>query len=125
MASLLKTLFGCYNNDEERTMLKRVYGINEITTIIAPICESYGVGSLALIGSYARGDATAESDIDLLIYDKGQIRGLFQLAGFHADLEERLGVSVDLLTEGGLDEGFLANARTEEVLIYESKSLTA
>jgi predicted nucleotidyltransferase len=106
-------------------MNTHIYNINEIANIVAPVAREYGIRRLSIFGSYARGDATRESDIDFLINDKGALRGLFQLAGFHADLEERLGIHVDVLTEGGLDDEFLANVRTEEVVIYESQPLTA
>ncbi|MDR1953234.1 MAG: nucleotidyltransferase domain-containing protein [Clostridiales Family XIII bacterium] len=106
-------------------MKSHIYSINEISNIVAPVAREYGIQKLALFGSYARGEANEKSDIDILINDKGALRGLFQLAGFHADLEENLGVHVDVLTEGGLDDEFLANVRTEEVVIYESQSLTA
>jgi predicted nucleotidyltransferase len=106
-------------------MKAHIYDINEIANIVAPVAHEYGIRKLSIFGSYARGDANAKSDIDILINDKGALRGLFQLAGFHADLEASLGMSVDVLTEGGLDNEFLANVRTEEVVIYDSQSLTA
>jgi predicted nucleotidyltransferase len=106
-------------------MKAHIYNILEISNLVAPVAREYGIRKLSIFGSYARGDATEKSDIDFLINDKGALRGLFQLAGFHADLEERLGVHVDVLTEGGLDDEFLANVRTEEVVIYESQPLTA
>ena len=105
--------------------VKHIYNINEITKIAMPIAASYGIGRLYLFGSYARGDATADSDIDFLIDDLGSLCGLFELAGFRLDLEEQFGVSVDVLTVGGLDDDFLAIIQAEEILIYESHSLTA
>ena len=43
-----------------------VYSVDEIKKIAVPIAKSYGVDSLSLFGSYARGEATSESDIDFL-----------------------------------------------------------
>jgi predicted nucleotidyltransferase len=106
-------------------MNTHIYSIKEISNIVAPVALEYGIRKLSLFGSYARGEAGEGSDIDFLIHDKGALRGLFRLAGFHADLEESLGLRVDVLTEGGLDDEFLANVRTEEVVIYENQSLTA
>jgi predicted nucleotidyltransferase len=106
-------------------MKKQLYSVNEIRNIIAPVARSYGVGRVFLFGSYARGDATENSDIDLLIVDKGTLRGLFELAGFHLDLEDRFGIRVDVLTEGGLENEFLDDIRTEEVIVYDSQSRTA
>ena len=68
-----------YNKDEEVDALcDKVYTIDEIRAIATPIAKSHGVAALYLFGSYARGDATSESDLDFRI-EKGQIRTLFQL----------------------------------------------
>lgn len=44
--------------------MDRIYAVNEIISIIAPILENYGVSRAYLFGSYARGDALPGSDID-------------------------------------------------------------
>ena len=61
---------------------------------------------------------TDSSDIGLGI-DKGDIRG-FQLAGFLLDLEDTLGVPVDLIPTTSLDQRFLDSIRDDEVLLYEA-----
>jgi len=104
--------------NEAEYMLEKQYSISDIQSLIQPIAELYGVERVLLFGSYARGDATLTSDIDLYI-DKGAIRGYFRLAGFHRDIEEALGMSVDVLTKGALDEEFLSRIKKEEVVIYE------
>ena len=85
---------------------------------ISPICKQYGVKEAYLFGSYARGDATEESDIDLRI-EKGAITNLFELSGFRLDLMDALGVKVDLLSVMPESPSFLKNLRRDEVLIYE------
>ena len=99
-------------------MTEKLYTISDIQNLIAPIAALYGVERVSLFGSYARGNATPESDIDLHI-DKGAIRGYFKLAGFHRDLEEALDMSVDVLTTGALDKEFLLRISAEEVVLYE------
>lgn len=56
-----------------------------------------GVKRAAIFGSFARGDATEESDIDLLIEFKGKEKSLLDLAALKIKLEESLGRNVDLL----------------------------
>ena len=57
------------------------YSIDELRRIIAPIASAHGVESVSVFGSYSRGNATANSDVDLKI-EKGHLRSLFQLSGF-------------------------------------------
>ena len=92
--------------------------IPEIQSIVSELAQKYGAQRIFLFGSYARGDMEPTSDIDLRI-DKGTIRGL-ELAGLLVDLEDALGVPVDLIPTGSLDDGFLASIQNDEVLLYEA-----
>ncbi|MCL2141168.1 MAG: nucleotidyltransferase domain-containing protein [Dehalococcoidia bacterium] len=98
----------------------KILTIEEIAQIIKPIAQSYGVGSVALFGSYARGEATFGSDIDLRIVDDGALRGFVRLAGFHRELEESLHTNVDVIPTDALSESFLNEIRAEEVMVYAS-----
>ena len=99
--------------------MDRVYTIEEIKSIVAPIAAIHNVDRIYLFGSYARGEATPSSDIDLRV-DKGRLRGLIALGALYADLEDGLGKKLDLLTTGSLDQKFLQHIAKEEVLIYAS-----
>ena len=92
--------------------------LSEIQSIVTQLAKQYGAERIYLFGSYARGDMTNSSDIDLRI-DKGNIRG-FQLAGLLLDLEDSLGVPVDLVPTTSLDSHFLDSIRKDEVLLYEA-----
>lgn len=94
------------------------YSVEEIKAIVSALARQYGTDRIYLFGSYARGDANADSDIDLRI-DKGAIRGL-QLGGLAADLEDSFGMSVDLVPTGSLDMNFLKSISADEVLLYEA-----
>lgn len=100
--------------------MERILGINEIRNTVAELGRQYGAEKIYLFGSYARGEADHDSDIDLRI-DKGKIRGLFALSGFRLALEDQLGTKVDLLTSDSLDRSFLDRIRGEEVLLYASE----
>ena len=103
-------------------MQTQVYSIDEIREIVAPIAKQHGVDKVFLFGSYARGDATPASDVDLCV-DAPKLRGLFALGGLYADLEDALKKSIDVVTTGSLkynkDEAFLENLRKDRVLLYE------
>lgn len=91
--------------------------LSEIQSIVTQLAKQYGAERIYLFGSYARGDMTNSSDIDLRI-DKGNIRG-FQLGGLLLDLEASLGVPVNLVPTLSLDKRFLDAIRDDEILLYE------
>jgi predicted nucleotidyltransferase len=66
--------------------------------------ERFGVESLRLFGSVARGEAAADSDVDLLVGFRASptFSTYMKLRIF---LEDLLGAQVDLITESGLREG--------------------
>ena len=103
-------------------MLKKPYTIAELQRLILPVAQRYGAERVLLFGSYARGEAKQGSDIDLRV-DSGAIRGYFELAGFHRELEEALAVRVDMLTTGSLSDKFLSRISNEEVILYEQPKL--
>jgi predicted nucleotidyltransferase len=93
------------------------FTINEIIELTAPIAEQYGIDSLYLFGSYARGNADENSDIDFRV-DSGLIRDLFELGGLYSDLESILKSNIDLVMTEGLSADFLNEIRRDEVLVY-------
>ena len=102
-------------------MSDKVYTLEEIRAIAAPLARLYGVSALYLFGSYARGEADARSDIDLRV-DRGNMVDLLALGGLYSDLEERFDKPLDLLTTQMLSDEFLAAIRPEEVLLYAEQS---
>ena len=73
-----------------------------------------------LFGSYARGEETPQSDVDILfIPDKSQHFSLFTMGGMYEDLKELLGKEVDLITDGGLMPFARESADRDKILIYE------
>lgn len=98
-------------------MSNKIYTIDEIRAIIVPIAKQYGVQSVYLFGSYARGEATEESDLDLRV-DKGKVQDFFTLGEMYCDLEDSFEKELDLLTTGSLDQEFLNRIAEEEIMIY-------
>ena len=97
--------------------MDKPYTVDEIKRISIPIAQKFGVGKLALFGSYARGEHTINSDIDFLI-EKGRIRGL-EFFGFINCLEDAFGIHVDVLTYDSLQDSLIAEAISDEVVLYE------
>lgn len=58
-----------------------------------------------LFGSYARGEANENSDVDILVDTTGtQLKSLFALGALYNDLEEALGKKIDLITVSSLQQ---------------------
>lgn len=104
-------------------MNNKIYNIEEIKKIISPIAASHGIEKIFLFGSYARGEATSESDIDFRI-EASAIKTLFEMGALYADLEDAFGKNLDLITTSSLkynnDTLFLRNMRKDEKIIYDS-----
>ena len=68
---------------------------------ILALAEKYGARNVRIFGSFARGEARPDSDVDFLVeLEPG--RSLFDLGGLLYDLQLLLGVEVDVVTEKGL-----------------------
>lgn len=92
--------------------------IEDIRYAVVPLAEEYGAARVSLFGSFARGEASESSDIDILL-EKGSIRGM-QVLDFQDALSEALGRPVDVVTTAGASERFLSKIRRDEVTLYEA-----
>jgi predicted nucleotidyltransferase len=104
------------------SMSEKIYTIDEIKNVVAPIAGRYGVKRVCLFGSYAKGKANSKSDLDFII-DEGKIRGL-QFAGMLGDLMDDFDKGIDLFTFSSLynyekDERFNTVIERDMVVIYE------
>jgi uncharacterized protein len=68
---------------------------------ILDAARRHGAHNIRMVGSVARGEAGAESDIDILVAME-QGRSLLDVIDLGHELEELLKMKVDVLTEGGL-----------------------
>ena len=101
--------------------------LDEIKTRVRPVAEKYRLRSVDVFGSYARNEATEQSDVDLVVDRSGStVRGLLDMSALYDDLCKSVGVNVDLVTEQTLDQKstaerspeFAETVRRERVRIY-------
>ncbi|WP_067145482.1 nucleotidyltransferase family protein [Methanobrevibacter olleyae] len=95
-----------------------VVTVEDIQKRIIPIVMKYGINSISLFGSYAKGNANEDSDLDFVM-DKGELRGLIQYISLVEDLEEEFNCHVDLVSKGSSNKKFLNAIKKDEVLLYE------
>ena len=83
---------------------------------ILKIAASHGAKNVRVFGSVARGETGPESDIDFLV-DMEAGRSLLDLGGLLMDLQDLLGVDVDVVTVKGL------RLRIKDQVLQEAISL--
>jgi predicted nucleotidyltransferase len=80
--------------------------LEELLTLLrkqmADLRERYGVQSLAVFGSIARGSAEENSDLDLLVRFESEPPGLLRFLELEGYLSELLDAKVDLVMETAL-----------------------
>ena len=106
-----------------------VYTIDELKQRIGPVAEKYALRAVYLFGSYARNEATEQSDVDILIGRSGStVRSMLDMGGLYNDLRESVGKEIDLVTLQTLEQTsirrrtplFVQNLQTEMVKIFQN-----
>ena len=83
---------------------------------ILPVLRRHDIARAAIFGSFARGENTEASDIDILVEFKGE-KSLLDLAGLKIALEELLKMKVDVLTYNSLNPHLKERILSEQVVI--------
>ena len=91
---------------------------------LVELCRRYDVARLEVMGSYARGDQGAESDLDLLVTFKPDAHIGLEFVSLQQELEALTGRRVDLLTRASVDRSpnkyFRHYALLKTESLYES-----
>src|SRR5947209_17834823 len=82
-----------------------------------PILRKHAVKRAAIFGSFARGNAKANSDVDFLIEYKSKNASLFDLVDLKSELEETLGRKVDVVTYGSIYWRLRERILAEQIVI--------
>jgi predicted nucleotidyltransferase len=77
-----------------------------------------GAKRIAVFGSYARGEQTPNSDIDILVEFKER-KSLLDLARIERLISEEIGISVDLLTEKSISPYLIDRIKKEMNILYQ------
>lgn len=88
---------------------------------VRSVLMQYPIKRAAFFGSFARAEATENSDADILVEFLSGTKGI-EFFGLKVDLEQALARSVDLVTYNALktsDDEFRENVEREAVIIYE------
>ena len=113
-----------YIKDLIRTDMKYgsdVLSEESISLLVKPIMMKYGIIKAYVFGSYARGEATAKSDIDILI-EGGSMHNLFEYNNFVEELSRSTGRQVDIVMSEAMEkDNSRSGRRLREHVMLERK----
>lgn len=96
---------------------------NQMIQQIAAYFKTQPVLKAWLFGSFARGEETPESDVDILVkFDQNSRVSLMMHASMIVDLEQKLNRPIDLVVDGTLLPFATKSAERDKILIYERAS---
>jgi len=90
--------------------------IDEIKSKVIPLLKQYGVKKAAIFGSVVRGEAKADSDIDILVEIENDM-SLLDFGGLKIEVEEALGKKVDLVEYSTIKPLIKERILSEQVVI--------
>ncbi len=99
-------------------MNDEVLTLEKIKEIVKPLAAKYKIKEVYLFGSYARGEATTESDIDFLVFGGDQFK-LTMIFAFAEDLRDAFGKEIDAyeINEVNQESRFYQTIMKERLLV--------
>ena len=99
-------------------MSDTILSLNDIQAIVKPLAEKYHISEVYIFGSYARKEATANSDIDFLVFG-GKDFKLTSIFAFAEELRLAINKKIDVfeIHEINLDSLFYETIMKERVKV--------
>ena len=95
-------------------------GTASISKQIIPLLKNQGVIKAAFFGSFARGESTKRSDIDILVKFKKTV-SLLDLVQLKQSLEDKIGKKIDIVTYDSIHPSLRKNILGEQKIFYEKR----
>ena len=93
----------------------KVLTIKQIKGRIKPVIEKHGIKDVYLFGSYARGEANRNSDVDIYC-DKGDVDTLWKHSTLKDEFSQALGKEVDVITIGSTMDDYFRQQLEEDMI---------
>lgn len=90
-----------------------------IREAVITILSKYNAEKIIIFGSYARGTAKSDSDLDILVCFSSP-KSLFQIVRIESELKQTLNMNVDLLTENAVSPYLAKSIHQNEMVIYDA-----
>jgi len=91
--------------------------MDEKTKKLTKLLKKHGAKKIEVFGSYVRGEATSDSDLDVIVEFKSR-KSLLELVGIEQELEDELGIKVDLLTKASISPYLIEKIEEECKVIF-------
>ena len=93
----------------------RILTIKQIKQLIKPVIEKHKIEDVYLFGSYARGEANGNSDVDIYC-SSGDVSTLIEESALIRELETALGKEVDIVTIGSKMHDYFKKQLEEDMI---------
>ncbi len=90
--------------------------LEEVKKQLVPILAKHQIMKASIFGSLARGESTESSDVDILI-EMGEDASLLDYMDIKFDIEEKLGLNIDLVEYSALKPALKNHILKEQVVI--------
>ncbi len=90
--------------------------MDDIIKKLKELLKKYGVKKIEIFGSYARGEPKSGSDLDIFV-EFAKRKSLLELVGIEQELEDALGIKVDLLTRASISPYLIERIEKESKVI--------
>jgi len=80
------------------------------------LLKKYGAKRIEIFGSYARGEKRTDSDLDVIV-EFSERKSLLELVGIEQELEDSLGIKVDLLTKQSISPYLIEKIEKESKVV--------
>jgi predicted nucleotidyltransferase len=101
-----------------------IYKLQQIKELAEPIAKKYNLKSIWVFGSYARGEASDESDVDLLIdYSDSNALNLHGFIDMADEFEQTLNKKVDFISAENLNAPTIKKYRSKLINIINKEKI--
>jgi len=90
--------------------------MDEIIDKLVSILRKHSAKKIEIFGSYARGEQKETSDLDVIVEFEKR-KSLLELVGIEQELEDALGIKVDLLTRASISPYLIERIEKESKVV--------
>ena len=91
--------------------------MDKIIDKLVSILKKHGAKKIEIFGSYARGEQKETSDLDVIVEFEKR-KSLLELVGIEQELEDALGIKVDLLTRSSISPHLIERIEKESKVVF-------